>query len=306
MAIARLLGGSLILGKYQTLKLLGQGGMGASFLGRCRTTGARVVIKQMHRELANHPVARALFDRELDVMRRFRHPFAVEMIDGGWHGDVPCLVLEYVDGITLEEYVARHGRIEPRRLGRWLGQLCLVLHAAHAAGILHRDLTLANLMLVDRDTAHEHIKVLDFGLAQRHGGVYVPLEKVVGAAASIGGGTPDYLCPEQIAGGPVDARSDIYSLGVVLYKLLTGHLPFEHADSVAGILQAQQHETPPRFACHGISDLPLPLEAVVRLCLEKDPNERPQTARELAELYAEALGEEIVPPQSFAESTMSP
>jgi serine/threonine protein kinase len=296
----------IVLDKYQTLSPLGEGGMGQVFLARSLADGAQVVVKKMHGHLADNPTARASFQRELDVMKRFRHPNAVALLDGGWDGPTPCLVLEYVHGINLEKYTKPHRRMDPRRVGRWLAQLCQVLHVAHSGGILHRDLSLANLMLIEAGSERERIKVMDFGLARLHGGVYLPMEKLTGPANTIGGGTPDYLCPEQIRGESVDARGDLYSVGVILYRLLTGRLPFESAKAVSDILLAHVQVSPPRFAEVGAGNTPLPLEAVTRLCLEKNPGERPQTARELAELYGEALGEPIAPPESFPVITPRP
>jgi serine/threonine-protein kinase len=211
--------------------------------------------------------------------------------------------MEFVRGVTMEELqlTMSTGRIPMWRVGLWLGQLCQVLHAAHGAGILHRDLSLANIMLANPGTADETIKVMDFGLARLTGGVYVPLEKLQGQAESIGGGTPDFLCPEQIRGEPVDARSDLYSVGVILYKLMTGHLPFEKAQGVAQILDAQVRQPPPRFAQFQIRDVSPAVEAVVQHCLAKYPAERPGSARELAEEFGRAVHQVIAPPEAFAD-----
>jgi serine/threonine protein kinase len=164
---------------------------------------------------------------------------------------------------------------------------------------LHRDLTPANIMVVGAGTLRETIKVMDFGLALMNEGVYIPLEKLTGGAKSIGGGTPDFVPPEQVRGDTVDHRGDLYSVGVTLFKLLTGYLPFEKAQSVDDILQAHLRETPPKFAQLGITDVPAGVEMVVQTLLCKYPAERPADAKELAERYGKALGKAVAPASAF-------
>jgi eukaryotic-like serine/threonine-protein kinase len=292
------------VGDYTLLRPLGEGGMGKVYLARHRTTGAEAVVKVMHPERARDPLFRRLFQGEMRVMMRFRHPYAVSLLGASRDDeDPPYLVLEYVYGFSLAELLEQHGRLLPERAGAILGKLCLVLQAAHNQGILHRDLTAANLMIVDAGTDRESIKVMDFGLARLGGGFYIALEKLQGDGSSIGGGTPDYVCPEQIRGEEVDGRGDIYSVGVLLYKALTGRLPFEAAQDVAAILQAQREQPPPPFAEYGVVDVPDAIEAVVLHCLAKYPAERPQSARQLAEGFGEALGRPIVDPRAFEQAS---
>jgi serine/threonine-protein kinase len=295
------------LGRYEVVRELGEGGMGKVYLGRSLSDGRQVVIKVMHGHLAADPRFRQGFCREMKLMTRFRHPNAVAFyeasVDDPQH---PCIVMEYVPGISLETLVEREGRLSPERVGRFLGQLCLVLHAAHGAGILHRDLTCANLMIVDAGRPHEKIKVMDFGLARMGaGGFYIPFEKLTGSSRGIGGGTPDYVCPEQIRGDEVDQRGDLYSVGVVLFKLLTGHLPFEGVDSVDDILLCHLQRNPPRFSELGVQDVPSAIEAVVQDLLAKHPEDRPPDAETLAGVYASALGQPIVD-ESFERTLAEP
>jgi serine/threonine-protein kinase len=289
---------TLILGRYRVVRPLGEGGMAKVYLGRQEdggTGGGRdVVIKVMHEHLAKHPRFLQDFLRETRLMASFRHPNAVAFCDASLADDQrPCLVMEYVPGTTLEAIVAGEGRLPVARVGRLLGQLCGVLEAAHNAGILHRDLTAANILVVDAGTPTEKLKVTDFGLARAGGGPYFALGKLNGTGA-IGGGTPDYVCPEQVRGDEVDHRGDIYSVGVLLFKLLTGHLPFEHAESVAEILLAHTDKEPPSFASLGVEDVPPGVEVVVRSCLAKYPHERPQTARDLGQRFGLAIGHKIL------------
>jgi serine/threonine protein kinase len=176
-------------------------------------------------------------------------------------------------------------------VGRMLGQLCEALYAAHSEGIIHRDLKPANLMVVDPDTPYEKIKVMDFGLAkliENTGGVGL-MHRQTETGLDFAVGTPGYISPEQVRGEEVDYRSDLYSVGVVLFELLCGKLPFSR-DETMDVLFAHATEAPPRFADVGAGEwVPPEVEAVVMRCLEKNPNDRPASARELAEEYNNAV-----------------
>lgn len=293
--------GEIFLHAYQAIGVLGEGGMGQVLLGRHVQTGQGVVIKVMRDTVAEDPRLHAAFQREMQVMKRFRHPNAVALLDGAFDGPGrPCLILEHVRGTTVEALLQSEGRMDLQRVGRLLGQLCQVLHMAHGMGILHRDLSSENLMVVPANgTAAEQLKVMDFGLARVGSGFFVPMEKLTGAGNSIGGGTPDYMCPEQIRGEGVDERGDLYSVGVILFKMLTGSLPFATSNDVAEILLAHVQRAPLHFADVGVPDLPAAIETVVHNCLAKYPNERPQSARELAQRFGAALGQAIARPEDF-------
>jgi serine/threonine protein kinase len=292
-----------LLGDYEIVRPLGEGGMGKVFLARQRSTGTEVVVKQVHEHLAKDPSVRQSLAREVQVLRRFRHKHAVALLDAVLEGTPrPYLVMEYVPGRSLEELLRAHGRFTQDHVGRLLAQLASVLHAAHERRILHRDITAANIMVIDPGGPAETVKVMDFGLALA-GGFYISLEKLQGSTTSIGGGTPDYVCPEQIRGESVDQRGDIYSVGVTLYQLLTGHLPYEDAGSVDDILKAHLHKLPPHFESHGIDDVSPALELLVRRCLGKFPHERPASAQDLAEEYERILGKKILPPDAFVLSS---
>jgi len=283
----------LYLGRYEATDLLGEGGMGKVFLGRDTKEGSQVVIKVMRPEVASVPEARHSFLQEMRLMMRFRHPHAVNLIDASIRENQPCIIMEYVPGITLDDLLDKRQRLNAVRTGKILGQLCQVLQAAHHAGIIHRDLTPSNLMVMDADTPNERIKVMDFGLSRMGTGHHIAFEKLLGHIDSIGGGTPDYICPEQIRGEDVDQRGDLYSVGVMLYRMLTGRVPFDNVSDTQAILQAHLDKDPPRFGYVGVADIPWDIEAVVRACLAKQPSERPHDARELAERYGKAIGLKI-------------
>jgi serine/threonine-protein kinase len=283
--------GRVFLGRYEAIRLLGEGGMGRVYLARQQDLGRQVVVKVMHDHIAADPKFCDRFQRETLLMARFQHPFAVTLYDASLNDPQgPCIIMEYVRGVTLDTLLQRNTRLMPNRVGRLLGQVCEVLQAAHAEGIVHRDLKPANLMVVDPDTPYEHIKVMDFGLAKLLG----PPDGHAGniTAAEFAIGTPGYMCPEQANGDEMDHRGDLYSIGVILYELLTGRLPFA-GTSTMDILIAHATEAPPPFMKVGAADwVPPAIEAVVLACLAKDPAQRPASARELAERFETALAHE--------------
>lgn len=280
--------GRVFLGRYEARRLLGEGGMGRVYLARQLDLGRDVVVKVMHEHLTTDPKFRDRFQRETLLMARFQHPGAVTLYDAGLddpHG--PCIVMEYVRGVNLDTLLARNGRFSAPRVGRIIGELCEVLQAAHDEGIIHRDLKPANLMVLDADTPRERIKVMDFGLAKLiEGG---PVRKVTDTNVDFAVGTPGYICPEQVRGEEMDHRGDLYSVGVMMYELLTGRLPFT-GNSSMDILLAHATEPPPTFAELGLAgSIPAEIEQLVFDTLAKDPADRPQSARELAERFDTAL-----------------
>jgi serine/threonine-protein kinase len=283
--------GRVFLGRYETIRLLGEGGMGRVYLARQLDLGRQVVVKVMHDHIAADPKFCERFQRETLLMARFQHPFAVTLYDASLNDPQgPCIVMEYVRGVTLDAVLGRNSRLTPVRVGRLLGQLCEVLQAAHTEGIVHRDLKPANLMVVDPDTPYEHIKVMDFGLAKLLGPLGGHDGNITGAEFAIG--TPGYMCPEQAKGEEMDHRGDLYSVGVILFELLTGKLPFS-GSSTMDVLIAHATEPPPTFTRAGAADwVPPAIEAVVQACLAKAPGQRPATARDLAERFETALAHE--------------
>jgi serine/threonine-protein kinase len=280
--------GRVFLGRYEAIRLLGEGGMGKVYLAKQTDLGRQVVVKVMHDHVAADDKFRERFQRETLLMARFQHPYAVTLYDASLSDPSgPCIVMEYVRGINLEALLERSGRLSPGRVGRLTGQLCEVLHAAHEEGMIHRDLKPSNLMIVDHDSPREKIKVMDFGLAKLLDDRII--KNVTESNFDFAIGTPGYICPEQVRGEEVDHRGDIYSVGCIMYELLTGRLPFLGPTSM-DLMLAHATEPPPSFRDLELDGvIPSAVEAVVMTALEKDPAIRPQTARELAERYETAL-----------------
>jgi eukaryotic-like serine/threonine-protein kinase len=282
--------GRIYLERYETIRLLGEGGMGKAYLARDLKQNEPVVVKVMHEHIATNPVFRERFADEMGLMGRLEHENAVILLDASLDEPLgPCIVMEFLPGVSLDKLLQKNMRFNPARLHRFVRQLCGVLQEAHDLGIVHRDLKPANLMVLDPDSPSERIKVMDFGIAK----LADPAERAVGAETikqvEYAVGTPGYMSPEQVRGDPVDHRSDIYSVGAILFELLTGRLPFA-GETVMEILMAQATDSPPSFQSLGVGEtFPPAVEKVVRKILAIKPADRPQSMKELFESYEEAL-----------------
>ncbi len=309
--------GKTALGRYRLLRSLGSGSNAEVFLAEpIYHPQYRVVVKRVHDHVVEHPKFRQMFEAEVRSMANFDHPYAVGLIEASLDDPIgPCLVMEFVPGITLEDLLARHKRLEPERVAILLGCMCHALQAAHAAGIVHRDLKPSNLMVTNPDTPNELLKVMDFGFAGFSAKPHIQLAELTGHGPIYAIGTPGYVSPEMIRGDRVDGRSDLYSVGVILFEMLTGRLPFNY-DHQEKLLRAHIKEPPPRFHKIGSGNLPPALEGVVQLALSKYPNERQQSAQELAVGFGRALNADLwaviapegwePPPSRVAEEAAPP
>ncbi len=295
--------GRTILGRYEIHRLLGEGGMGRVYLAKQTDLGRQVVVKVMHEHIAKDAKFRERFQRETLLMARFQHPYAVTLYDAALNNDDgSCIVMEYVKGGNLEKLLEKLKRMSTPRVVRLLMQLCEVLQAAHDEGIIHRDLKPANLMLVDPDTPKERIKVMDFGLAKLIDDTEV--QPVTDTSVDFAVGTPAYICPEQVRGETMDHRGDLYSVGIMAFELLSGRVPYK-GNSGMDVLLAHATEDPPTFASLGLGSwVPKSVEAIIRKCLAKDPDDRPQSAKELGDEFAKAL--RVAQEQSESKMRLTP
>ena len=254
--------------RYELLDEAGRGGMGVVYKARDRETGEIVALKILKAEIALDPVAAERFINEVRLSRRITHKNVTRVYEFTRAGATAYLSMEYVDGESLRAIVDRMGAVGLRKgvqIGR---QICAALHEAHAQGIVHRDLKPENVML-DRSG---NVKVMDFGIARL-------LDTSVTATAGGIIGTPAYMAPEQAEGKAVDARTDIYALGLILYEIFTGRTAFT-GDTPMVVALKQIRETPaaPRSL---EPTIPWDLEATILRCLDKDPAQRFQSAEEV-------------------------
>ncbi len=262
--------------RFTLLRRLGQGAMGVVWQARDEESGQIVALKLLREAYADDPEYRSRFERELELARRVHSPHVVQVLGYGVREGSPYLALEYVDGPSLRERLAEHGPYAWPEARALLAQLAAGLADAHAAGILHRDVKPSNVLLASDGTA----KLTDFGIARG-----LDLTRVTGTSTLLG--TPAYLAPE----GPLDARSDLYALGVIAYELLAGAPPFEGPTYQAVILA--HIRTPP-----DLSKLPPEARSIVGWLLAKDPAQRPQSAAELlAALQDQGSVPAIAPPR---------
>ncbi len=291
--------GQLVLGKYQVSKLLDEGGMSKIYLARQSQPARDVVVKVLKEPLRTQRKIVEHFRREIHITSRFEHANAVACYDSSTKDPAgPLMVLEYLRGIDLNLLLQRDGRFTPERVGRLLVQLCDVLGAAHDAGIVHRDIKPGNMMILYPGTPQETLKLMDFGLAKMESMLYISPEDLVTFDLPAASGTPEYISPEMVRGSELDGRADLYSVGVVLYELLTGRRPFVHAD-VQRLMLAHAQEPPPRFSDLGLGDsIPPAIETVVMSCLAKFPDQRPRRAQDVTLAYEKALGRRLIVPRS--------
>lgn len=284
--------GQVFLGKYRAIRLLDKGGMSNIYLATDGADGAEVAVKVLQDQLVKNVKAVEHLRREIHIMSRFEHPGTVRVLDADPHErPSPVLVLEYLQGTDLGQLLRREGRMSAERAGRLLVQLCDVLGAAHAAGIVHRDIKPGNLMVLQPSTPVETIKLMDFGLARMASLLYIAADEVKGYAPPSVAGTPEYIAPEEALGRASDHRADLYSAGVVLYEMLAGTRPFL-CSLAEQLLEAHAYQQPPPFdqvlgTGHGV---PRAVEVVVRRCLSKHPDDRFASAGDLASAYEAAVG----------------
>jgi serine/threonine-protein kinase len=265
---ARFIPGDLVAGRYRIVGLLGRGGMGEVYRADDLKLAQPVALKFLAEALSTNGAALARFHREVSVARQISHRHVCRVYDIGEHAGMHFLSMEYVRGEELSSLLKRIGRLPLDKALETARQLCAGLAAIHAAGVLHRDLKPANVMIDE----HGDVRITDFGVAAL-------AEGVSGREAMIG--TPVYMSPEQLSGGTLTTRSDLYALGLVLYEAFTGNRPFT-ATALADIVRDRLGDTAPATPSSWITGLDPVVERVILRCLEKDPERRPASALQVA------------------------
>jgi len=264
------MGGPIDFGpRYKVGRLLGQGGMGAVYLAEDLELGRPVALKLVKPELAVHPEAMARFRQELLLASKISHRNILRIHDLSDAGGMKFISMAFVDGEDLHHLLMREGKLPLERMLHITRQLCAALDAAHSEGVVHRDLKPQNIML----GANDHVYVSDFGLAKSLGAI----SSMTQSGEMLG--TPRYMAPEQVEAKSVDARTDIYALGLIFYEMVTGDVPFT-AETTLQLMYKRAHETPPPPNTV-VPDLPEWLNNVIMKCLERDPANRYQHTRDI-------------------------
>ena len=271
--------GRTLAGKYRIDEVISEGGMGTVYRATHILMDKRVAIKVLQPSLAADSVVVARFSREARAASRISHPHAISVTDFGESEDgIVFLVMEFLHGKTLKEIIRSNGPLPLPRVVEIMRQVCGALEAAHAENVIHRDLKSDNIMLIDVAEG-DWVKVLDFGIAK----IQEPAGQDPGLTSpDLIIGTPQYMSPEQCTQtSEIDARSDVYSLGVILYELLAGHVPFTGESSTTIMFKHLQEAPPDLQSVRG--DLPRVVAEVVGRALAKQPQDRFQTVRDLRE-----------------------
>jgi tRNA A-37 threonylcarbamoyl transferase component Bud32 len=297
--------GRTLPGGYRVTHLVGVGGMGRVYCAEQVTLARTVAVKVMHPSLGEEEQTAARFLNEARAASRLSHPNSVAIYDFGRTDDRrPYIVMEYLRGRDLARVVADDGPLPVARLAGLMHQTLAALEEAHALGIVHRDLKPDNLVLEPLKSGRDFVKVVDFGLAKI---LESDNERTAGGRAltrpGLVCGTPDYMSPEQAKGEPLDGRSDLYSLGVVLYEMLAGRVPFE-SDSATNTLLMHLTEQPvdPREVAPDRA-IPAPFAEIVLHALAKAPKDRFQTAHDFSDAIKRALAQSEGTPGGEAVGT---
>jgi len=260
--------GNTIAGRYEIIEELGEGGMGRVYRVQDTKVNEEIALKLIKTEIAAEKKTIDRFKGELKTARKIRHKNVCGMYDLGEEKGLHFITMEYVSGENLKSLIKRENRLEPEKIISIAKQMCEGLSEAHRLGVVHRDLKPSNIMIDKEGNA----RIMDFGIARS-----LRTEGITDSGVIIG--TPDYMSPEQVVGKDVDQRSDIYSLGVILYEMITGQVPFV-GDTPLSVAYQHRHEPPPdpRTINEQIDE---GMSHLVLKCLKKDKENRFQSAEEV-------------------------
>lgn len=272
MPAVRLAPGQSVAGRFEVIDLLGEGGMSESYRALDRDTGQTVVLKIPYASVIGDPATYSRYQREIEIARRLVHPHIPRLLDTG-HLDgspAPFIVMEYVEGVSFRHYLAEHAPLAVDEAVELARQIADALGAVHAQGIVHRDLKPENLLM----TPEHELKLIDFGIALLQGA-----RRLTWSRLSNSVGTPDYMAPEQIRGERGDVRTDVYALGMMMFEMLTGKVPYEGDNALAVMNQHVNREAP--LAGSRRASVPPVLESIVAKALRREPSQRYQSMADL-------------------------
>ena len=288
--------GQTLDGKYRLESIIGRGGMGSIYRATHLMLDKTVAVKLINPELAPTPDVVRRFQREARAASQLNHPNIAATFDlGQTSNGTLYLAMELVSGQSLKDTIRSGGPMAAPRIVRILRQVAGALAVAHANGIIHRDLKPQNIMLTQPPDGGEVAKLLDFGIAKTFDDNATQL-----TSTGLVLGTPQYMSPEQAAGRPIDGRSDLYSLGIILFEMLVGEVPFNDPSTPAVLVKHLTEPAPPPSARRPDLAIPSALEAVALRCLEKDPGARYQNATE----FANALEHAMTAPAASSAATV--
>lgn len=261
--------GRVLGNRYEILQLLGEGGMGAVYKGRDRELERLVALKVIRPELAQNADALRRFKQEIILARQVTHRNVIRIFDLAEADGVKFITMEYIEGRDLKSLIREKGKFEPKEAAQIIAQVCRALEAAHMEGVIHRDLKPQNIMLDE----HGKISVMDFGIARSM--------EMAGGMTQTGAlvGTPEYMSPEQAKGEKLDARTDLFSLGIIFYEVLTGNSPFKAETAMASLYKRIKESARPPIELS--PDIPRVLSDIVVRCLEIDREKRYTSATEI-------------------------
>src|SRR5216684_256546 len=267
-ALKPLIPGTILGERYEIIRLLGRGGMGAVYQAHDRELDRQVALKVIRKDMAANPEILRRFKQELILARQITHKNVIRIFDLGQADGIKFITMEYIEGQDLQGLLKQKKKLEPAEAAKIIAQVCRALEVAHAEGVIHRDLKPQNIMLDKTGRVY----VMDFGIARS-----TLTSSMTQTGALIG--TPDYMSPEQAKGQAVDARSDLFAIGIIFYEILSGQSPYI-ADTTMGKLWKRTSE-PARPLGELDKTIPQPLAEIVKKCLEIDPQKRFASATEL-------------------------
>jgi serine/threonine protein kinase len=272
--------GTIFLDRYRITELIAKGGMGIVFKAFDQVMSRDVAVKLLHAHLMEDPKAKQRFEKEMNICINFKHPNVVSVFDYGYSAEqIPYMVMEYLDGATLDDLHLSEGTLTLQLFIRVFTQVCAALIHAHAKQYVHRDVKPRNIVMIPQENGDYLVKLVDFGIAKIVGQTENTLQKLTQTGDALG--SPFYMSPEQCRSMPMDDRSDIYSLGCVMYESISGKLPFNGPNAISTLFMHVNDRAEPFSAYRPDLHIPGELEQIVLKMLEKEPLDRYQSVQDV-------------------------